>query len=198
MDEITNTGTHRFQTKSDVQSTKSQTDNFSDSYDVSYTVSKEKSDVIACTHVYRKDNSRNLPGLNSPHVKNMQVAVISDSHLEPPDPKKPKLSPLQAIPGLTDPCSSPEFGKRRRIQHDYRRLSSSGYLDDYETSRERRFSNESDNTSSPSPTKSKPTGSPGKSKVPDSPTIPPLKLTLKIPKPELVNGNSQGLLLLFF
>ncbi|XP_005097886.1 uncharacterized protein LOC101855187 isoform X2 [Aplysia californica] len=39
--------------------------------------------------------------------------------------------------------SSPE-GKRRRIQHDYRRLSSSGYVDDYERSKDSRFTTPSE------------------------------------------------------
>ena len=41
--------------------------------------------------------------------------------------------------------------KRKRVNHDYRRLSSSGYVDDYETGRER-FSSASDKeeTSPPS------------------------------------------------
>lgn len=42
---------------------------------------------------------------------------------------------------LSDSVSgvSPDSGKRRRVQHDYRRLSSSGYVDDYETGKDSRF-----------------------------------------------------------
>lgn len=41
--------------------------------------------------------------------------------------------------------------KRKRVQHDYRRLSSAGYVDDYERGRER-FSSDKEENSSPSPT----------------------------------------------
>lgn len=53
-----------------------------------------------------------------PHVQNKQ----SESLLKtPPDPKL-DLSVSPETPG----------SKRKRVQHNYRRLSSSGYLDDYE------------------------------------------------------------------
>ena len=52
--------------------------------------------------------------------------------------------------------------KRKRINHDYRRLSSSGYVDDYETGRER-FSSASDKEES-SPTAPKTETSPKASK----------------------------------
>ena len=67
--------------------------------------------------------------------------------------KTPKLSPIQVQnERKPDPCISPETGgKRRRVQHDYRRLSSSGYVDDY-IGRERRFSSTSESEMSLSPT----------------------------------------------
>ncbi|XP_070559135.1 lysine-specific demethylase RSBN1L-like [Ptychodera flava] len=51
---------------------------------------------------------------------------------------------------------SPDTGKRKRIQHDYKRLSSSGYLDEVYADRRRRFSSTaSESELSPSPPKSK-------------------------------------------
>lgn len=96
---------------------------------------------------------RNLPGLQVPHV----VKEDNSDSITPPDSKRPRLTgmPLSNAP---DTCSSPDTGKRKRIQHDYRRLSNSGYLDDYSTSRERRFSSTSENSDismSPSPPKIK-------------------------------------------
>ncbi|CAL1536587.1 unnamed protein product, partial [Lymnaea stagnalis] len=40
--------------------------------------------------------------------------------------------------------TSPEGSKRRRIQHDYRRLSCSGYVDDYEKGKDTRFTSPTD------------------------------------------------------
>lgn len=103
---------------------------------------------------------RNLPGLHVSHAahvakedKNKQsdtsVTVSSDV-------KRPKITHIPST-HIPDPCVSPDTGKRRRIQHDYRRLSNSGYLVDYVGS-ERRFSSTSDSSeisSSPSPPKQK-------------------------------------------
>ncbi|XP_077988888.1 lysine-specific demethylase 9-like [Glandiceps talaboti] len=51
---------------------------------------------------------------------------------------------------------SPDTGKRKRIQHDYKRLSSSGYLDEVYADRRRRFSSTaSESELSPTPPKSK-------------------------------------------
>ncbi len=65
----------------------------------------------------------------------------------------PKLPPIKLpTDSKSDACISPDYpGKRRRVQHDYRRLSSSGYVDDYVT-REKRFSSTSDSEVSMSPT----------------------------------------------
>lgn len=96
---------------------------------------------------------RNLPGLHvGSHV--LEENIDEDT---PPDAKKARLS-VCTTPTITDACPSPETGKRKRIQHDYRRLSNSGYLDDYVSVRERRFSSASDNSdvnNSPSPPKNK-------------------------------------------
>jgi len=104
---------------------------------------------------------RNLPGLqiaHAAHVAKEDQNKQSDRSLSlsPTDAKRPKITsmPTTYIP---DPCVSPDTGKRRRIQHDYRRLSNSGYLDDY-VGRERRFSSTSDSSEisvSPSPPKQK-------------------------------------------
>ncbi len=70
--------------------------------------------------------------------------------------RSPKVPPIK-IPAdsRADPCISPDYpGKRRRIQHDYRRLSSSGYADDY-VGREKRFSSDSEVSTSPTPPKVK-------------------------------------------
>ena len=79
-----------------------------------------------------------------------------------------------------DPNISPETSKRRRVHHDYRRLSSSGYLDDYETrsgEKEIRFSagkSESELSLSPTPPKVKP-------------------IKIRLPKGEQgLNGNSAA------
>jgi hypothetical protein len=60
----------------------------------------------------------------------------------------------QRIFSTADVTNGEINGKRRRVQHNYRRLSSSGYLDDYDG--KERFSGElgsppSGNSSSPSP-----------------------------------------------
>ena len=139
----------------------------------------------------RLENIRNLPGFH-----NTLVGMNVDPHMEPPKAKRLKLSPSMASAPVSDSNETAEIGKRRRIQHDYRRLSSSGYLDDYETSRERRFSSDSDVTSnSPSPNKLKVTTPPANGKEPEYSKLPPVKLTLKISKAEngmFVNGSANG------
>ena len=116
-------------------------------------------DVLKFTD--RKDNGQNdstkLVGQEQAHVEMEQDNKSTTSQIV--GVKSQKLSPLQ-IPTdrKTDACISPETGgKRRRVQHDYRRLSSSGYVDDY-IGRERRFSStsESELSLSPTPPKSKP------------------------------------------
>ncbi|XP_069141519.1 lysine-specific demethylase 9-like isoform X2 [Argopecten irradians] len=105
---------------------------------------------------------RNLPGLqitHAAHVAKEDKNKQSDSPVtsSPPDQKRLKIATIPTT-HIPDPCVSPDTGKRRRIQHDYRRLSNSGYLDDYVGS-ERRFSSTSDSSElsgSPSPPKQKP------------------------------------------
>jgi hypothetical protein len=105
---------------------------------------------------------RNLPGLHVSHaVDTMYVSTenssnsLEDSSLLP-EKKRPHLTVSQQGGQISDPCISPDTGKRKRIQHDYRRLSNSGYLDDY-VCREGRFSatSDSDIGISPSPPKTK-------------------------------------------
>ncbi|XP_061178788.1 uncharacterized protein LOC133187435 isoform X2 [Saccostrea echinata] len=107
---------------------------------------------------------RNLPGLHAAHaVDTMYVSSDSkhDSNMSEDscsysETKRPHLIVSQQGGQIPDPCISPDTGKRKRIQHDYRRLSNSGYLDDY-ICREGRFSSTSDSDIgiSPSPPKIK-------------------------------------------
>ena len=88
---------------------------------------------------------RNLPGSQSQWlpVTIPNECDGNDTLLDEisPNSKRPKLiissSPNSVI--TADTCVSPENSKRRRIQHDYRRLSSSGYVDDYEAGKAQRF-----------------------------------------------------------
>lgn len=108
---------------------------------------------------------RNLPGLHvPPAVDTMHVSSENNGNFESyeestlsSEKKRPHLTVPQQGGHIPDPCVSPESGKRRRIQHDYRRLSNSGYLDDY-VCREGRFSSTSESSDvgvSPSPPKPK-------------------------------------------
>ena len=62
----------------------------------------------------------------------------------------------QNTPNSSPATMSEPVGKRKRVQHNYARLSRGGYVDDY-LGRERRFSNtsESEPNESPTPPKSK-------------------------------------------
>lgn len=74
---------------------------------------------------------------------------------------------------------TPESGKRKRIHHDYRRLSSSGYVDDTEGKERYRSTSESDSTTVVSP-------------VVSPPKVKPLKI--KLPKPTqdlMANGTGN-------
>ena len=135
------------------------------------------SDVITNLTPKKHDQHKILP-VYQQHVSSGEPQVDS------PEKKRLKLT-ASPVTNSPDPCSSPEVGKRRRIQHDYRRLSSAGYLDDYEARRERRFSSESDPSQSPSPSKQKSNNTtPTKPKTPELPTVPRVKLTLKLSKSE--------------
>ncbi|XP_066284391.1 lysine-specific demethylase RSBN1L-like [Branchiostoma lanceolatum] len=60
---------------------------------------------------------------------------------------------LTAVQVNTDNLTSPDqVGKRKRVQHDYRRLSNSGYWDDYKEAKPRRFSDSYTSDSDLSPT----------------------------------------------
>ena len=103
---------------------------------------------------------RNLPGLHLSVSHAAHVAKDSKHKQQtqtppesPVEHKRPRLVSPQT-PRLPDPCISPDTGKRRRIQHDYRRLSNSGYLDDY-VAKERRYSS-TDSEMSPSTSPVKP------------------------------------------
>ncbi|KAH3881396.1 uncharacterized protein LOC127880228 [Dreissena polymorpha] len=154
-------------------------------------------DVKAFSKKATIEKRQNLPGNHNVHV------TMSDQIKETQYSKKHKLSPpgIQTV-NVENP-DNPEIGKRRRIQHDYRRLSSSGYLDDYETGRERRFSSDSDATSaSPSPNKAKAVLTQGKEcaalqekENTEGDALPRVKLTLKLSKTEngsFVNGSVEA------
>ena len=79
--------------------------------------------------------------------------------------KSPKATAQQAPVARPADAVAPQesVGKRRRVQHDYRRLSSSGYVDDDYFGRERRFSSTSESDAPGlSPTQPKSKSSKGK------------------------------------
>lgn len=92
------------------------------------------------------------------HVSSDNNSKLSsfDESSSSPENKRLHLTVSQQGANIPDPCVSPESNKRKRIQHDYRRLSNSGYLDDY-VCREGRFSSTSESEAgvSPSPPKTK-------------------------------------------
>lgn len=147
-------------------------------------------DVTTRTPKDRLENIRNLP-----NFQNVLVGMNNDLLMEPPKAKRSRLSPTNISVNMSELNDNQEIGKRRRVQHDYRRLSSSGYLDDYETNRERRFSSDSDAPSnSPSPNKSKVTTPPVVANESDDPGFPHVKLTLKFSKTEngtFINGSGK-------
>lgn len=149
-------------------------------------------DVIECSDIARLEKRRNLPGFHTTFVD------MGDQHMEPPKSKKIKLSPGHCSSSLHEALDNTEIGKRKRVQHDYRRLSSSGYLDDYETSRERRFSSDSETTS---PGLIKPKTSSGvQTENADQEDTPHVKLTLKLSKTEngtfINNGSGKFICIL--
>mgnify|MGYP000697627372 FL=1 len=149
-------------------------------------------DVITCADAARLEKRRNLPGLQTTYVD----MDMGDQHMEPPKAKKIKLSPGHGTTALQESLDNQEIGKRKRIQHDYRRLSSSGYLDDYETNRER-FSSDSD--TSPG-LKVKP-ASVTQNDNPEAEETPHVKLTLKLSKTEngtFINGSGTVVIYLSF
>ncbi|KAL5013528.1 hypothetical protein ScPMuIL_007798 [Solemya velum] len=98
-------------------------------------------------------NFQNLPGLHPAHVAKDHAASRAEC-----ESKSLSSSLVLTSTHSSDQDASPDTRKRKRIHHDYRRLSSSGYVDDYVGGKERRFSStsESDVSLSPSPSKSKP------------------------------------------
>lgn len=142
-------------------------------------------DVIGCSSSATLEKRRNLPGFHTTQVD------MSEQHMEPPKAKKIKLSPGHASSGTFESGDNQEIGKRKRIQHDYRRLSSSGYLDDYETSRERRFSSDSDTSPNSNKLKTLPNMASDHNETEE---LPPVKLTLKLSKTEsgtFINGSGM-------
>ena len=125
----------------------------------------------------------NLPGLQYPLQRKIDLeqagisagidnVVNNKQQASPPEPKRPRL--LMPTPNVqngtntnSDACQSPESGKRRRVQHDYRRLSSSGYVDDYEKGKDSRFSLSSDSDTSPLASKPRSNNSSPKTKPPN-------------------------------
>ena len=149
--------------------------NQSTEYDRTVIAVSNAGDVTNQKRSKRPEHRKNLPGLQ-------QHVATAESHVELSEKKSHKLTVTSAT-SSPDPSSSPEVSKRRRIQHDYRRLSSAGYLDDYETRNQRRFSSESDPSLSPSPVKTKSNNStPTKLLTPEFPSVPRVKLKLKLLK----------------
>lgn len=147
---------------------------------------------------------RNLPGLHMPkesHVNGV-VKEATDKSNTPsptayqPEGKRLKLSPMSApVQGtFGDAVTNADCAKRRRIQHDYRRLSSSGYIVD--DSKERRYSSTSDSEQSLSPSSPK-----GKPKTSTPVVSPPQKvkpLKIKLSKPDSLDplgGSTNGKLI---
>lgn len=155
---------------------------------------KKPENCIVNTEInYEKSGFRNLPGLQIAravgHVSHDDENKHSpETASSPPvEAKRPKLT-ISPTSSVQDLCPSPETGKRKRIHHDYRRLSNSGYLDDYVRT-ERRFSStgESDASVSPSPPKVKP-------------PIPTVKIKLTPSQKDDVfarNGTTRGKLYIF-
>ena len=86
--------------------------------------------------------------------------VTSRDLTSSPEPKRPRLvipTPNAQNGNSSEACHSPDSGKRRRIQHDYRRLSSSGYVDDYEKGKDSKskFALVSESETSPVSSKSR-------------------------------------------
>lgn len=96
-------------------------------------------------------NFQNLPGLHPAHVAKDHAASHADCESK-------SLTSSMILPSthVSEQDVSPETRKRKRIHHDYRRLSSSGYVDDYVGGKERRFSSTSESDASLSPSASKP------------------------------------------
>jgi hypothetical protein len=133
-------------------------------------------------HAKATKEHRNLPGLpcqlqplkveleQSDLVAGIDNVVNNRNQTSPPEPKRPRLVMPANSPqsfNNNDASQSPESGKRRRVQHDYRRLSSAGYVDDYEKSKDKRFSLSSDSDTSPVMVKPKSNNTSPKTKSPN-------------------------------
>ena len=96
--------------------------------------------------------------VNKDHAHDDNIAIASDDAW-PPHGRNLKPAPicLPTTDVKCDPSISPEnISKRRRVQHNYRRLSSSGYVDDYGGKDRFCGTSESDMSLSPTPPKIKP------------------------------------------
>lgn len=135
---------------------------------------------ISKTAAEFRTERRNLPGLQFPlHLQDamdmdkpemcIDDAINIRNEMSPPEAKRLRLqvpSPTIHNGNSSDACPSPESSKRRRIHHDYRRLSSSGYVDDYEKSKDSRFALSNDGDSSASSTKPRSNSSSPRAKSP--------------------------------
>ena len=139
----------------------------------------EEGSVVTRGRVEKASNSVVDDNRARPHVAKEE----NKQHTSPASVTKP--SPLQTPPdGKGEPGISPDNpGKRRRVQHNYRRLSSSGYLDDYEGKERFSGTTEADMSvnMSPSSPKGKPFG--GKQKGPTRSNSEPM-----------LNGVQSGML----
>ncbi len=106
----------------------------------------ENGDSAADVHIESGDTSNPKTHVVKDDNKSVSTKTQNSSS------KSSKYSPAQSpVDRRLDPTVSSEgVGKRRRVQHDYRRLSSSGYVDGY-LSRERRFSSANENDLGVSP-----------------------------------------------
>ncbi|GFR88726.1 round spermatid basic protein 1-like protein [Elysia marginata] len=117
--------------------------------DVELVQDKKQIDYTNCTNDDRSlqvdsknfDNKASKPlKLVIPISKSTISTEITDASatnkIKGGSPSSASLSDTSPVPG----CDK----KRKRIQHDYRRLSSSGYVDDYETGKDNRFTSPTD------------------------------------------------------
>ena len=92
---------------------------------------------------------------NSDAVDVHETGFVSDVENKAPEEAPVFTDVKTEITQSVDPVVSPECGKRRRAQHDYRRLSSSGYMEDTYCDYRQRYSSTSDPELSPSPNRQK-------------------------------------------
>lgn len=127
---------------------------------VSFTCATQDSDGVNAVHEAEKVSGGYADGMPNAAKENAlnntsQNCASGDAHVRDMDNNKLQTTPSHASapvnssnsPGnkLTNDTKSPGISspetlpKRRRVNHDYRLLSSSGYVDDYERSGKDRF-----------------------------------------------------------